>query len=145
MAYKAHMVAGPLVSNSFDMFISGTYRIELKSDVKMALTTTEDDEKVVKNNEQQLIDVEFSQSFQIRNKGESPIKKVSVQVDIPSHYAQREMVQFMNAMISKGDGSIVKCNQNYQERIDAIGRASTSLPERIDCGSTAGVRCFEIR
>ena len=117
----------------------------MKSDIELILTTAENpEEKDIKNGEE-FVSPDFTQTFQIRNKGETPVNEISVQVDSPSHYAQKELVRFRSASIVLNDGSIIKCSIDQRIQLETIGRSGPDLPKEIDCVSTQGVRCSEIR
>ena len=121
------------------------FKLDLKTEADIALTTSTEPEVLDIKQEDRFLTKEFTQTYQIRNVLTSPIKGLQTQIDVPTHYAQKEIVQYIGSYIQLNDGTKLKCQENNRNQIDTIGRISPDMPERIDCVSTPGTRCIEIK
>ena len=75
----------------------------LKSEIDLALSTSiQADSCDIKENEKFLL-TDFTQTFQIRNKLRTPVKNIKTEVSVPSHYAQKELIQFQSSMLQLND------------------------------------------
>ena len=117
----------------------------LKSEIDLALSTSiQADSLDIKENEKFLL-TDFTQTFQIRNKLRTPVKNIKTEVSVPSHYAQKELIQYQSSLIQLNDGKQFNCTQDISVKREPVGKSSLDLPARIDCVSTSGVRCIEIK
>ena len=120
------------------------YELVLKSEIDLVLSTSiQSDSLDIKENDKFLI-MDFTQFFQIRNRLRTPIQNVQTEISVPTHYAQKELVQYQASMIQLNDGTQFNCTQDMGVRREPVGKSSLDLPTRIDCVQTAGVRCIEI-
>ena len=117
----------------------------LKSEIDLALSTSIQAESLDIRENEKFLAKDFSQSFQIRNKLRTPVKNIKTEVSVPSHYAQKELIQYQSSLIQLNDGKQFNCTQDVSVKKETIGKSSLNLPPRIDCVSTPGVRCIEVK
>ena len=121
------------------------FELKLKTEADLVITTSMEPEELDIKDEETYFSREFTQTYQIRNDLTSPIKGIKTQVDIPVFYAQKEIVQFISAFIQLNDGRKFKCQEDNRNQITTIGKMSPDMPGQIDCISTPGTRCIEIK
>ena len=81
------------------------YELVLKSEIDLVLSTSiQSDSLDIKENDRFLI-MDFTQFFQIRNRLRTPIQNVQTEISVPTHYAQKELVQYQASMIQLNDGT----------------------------------------
>lgn len=107
--------------------------------------TTQTTEVIVIKQDDKFLTKDFSQSYQIRNTLVTAVPNVGLEIHIPTHYAQKELVQFNSAELILSNGTSLQCIKNNNVKLDTIGRASLVLPTRIDCVNPPGVRCLEVQ
>ena len=129
---------------SFFTFLDD-YELVLKSEIDLALSTSIQSESLDIKENDEFFPLDFSQTFQIRNKLRTPIQNIQTEVSVPTHYAQKELIQFQSSMMQLNDGTKLNCSQDVSVKRVTIGRATLDLPNRIDCVSASGVRCIEIK
>ena len=121
------------------------FQLDLKTEADIALTTSVEPEVLDIKDNDRFFTREFTQTYQIRNVMTSPIKGLRTQIDVPTHYAQKELVKYTGSYLQLNDGTKLKCQEDNSNQINTIGRATPKMPDKIDCVSTPGTRCMEIK
>ena len=121
------------------------YKLDLKTEADIALTTSVEPEVLDIKDNDRFFTREFTQTYQIRNVMTSPIKGLRTQIDVPTHYAQKEIVKFTGSYLQLNDGTKLKCQEDNNNQINTIGRVTPEMSDKIDCVGTPGTRCIEIK
>ncbi len=74
----------------------------------------------------------------------TPISGVKIEVNVPTHFAQKQIFTFRKAEITKNDGSVHNCFKDKKVKLETMGKALAQLDGLIDCIETHGVRCVKV-
>ena len=117
--------------------------IPLQTKADLALTTSMKNESFDLKSGDKFISRNFSQSYQIRNVLESPISGIKVEVDVPTHYAQKPITKYLSSVIQLNNGTMWAC-QKDTSTIQPAGKSDErNLPNEISC-LVPGTRCINI-
>ena len=126
--------------------ILGDLIIELKTKADLALTTSMDNKPYdLKDENNNFIITNFSQTYQVRNVlvDSSSLEGIHVEVDVPTHYLQTPIINYLSSVIHLSDGTKKIC-QKDTSTIVPVGRSDLeSFPEKVNC-LVPGTRCINI-
>ena len=125
---------------------SDSLKIPLKTKADLVLTPSNREEPIyLKDSENNFVpSIKFSQSYQIRNEEISPVTDIKVEIDIPTHYAQKPIIKYNSSLIMMNNGETPKPCEKIS-KIEAAGKsASPTFPTKINC-LVPGTRCIHIR
>ena len=124
---------------------SGDLTIELKTKADLALTTSMDNKPYdLKDENNNFIITNFSQTYQVRNVlvDSSSLDGIHVEVDVPTHYLQTPIINYLSSVIHLSDGTKKIC-QKDSSTIVPIGRSDKVFPGKLNC-LVPGTRCINI-
>ena len=118
----------------------------LKTKADLALTPSIRKEPIyLKDNENNFVpSIKFSQSYQIRNEQISPVTDIKVEIDVPTHYAQKPIIKYNSSLIMMNNGETPKPCEKISKLLPAGKSTSLTFPTKINC-LVPGTRCIHIR
>ena len=99
----------------------------------------------LKDEQNNFITTNFSQTYQVRNVlvNSSSLEDIHVEVDVPTHYLQTPIINYLSSVIHLSDGTKKICQKDTSTIIPA-GRSETEIfPEKLNC-LVPGTRCINI-
>ena len=124
----------------------GDLTISLKTKADLALTTSMDNKPYdLKDENNNFIITNFSQTYQVRNVlvDSSSLEGIHVEVDVPTHYLQTPIINYLSSVIHLSDGAKKIC-QKDTSTIVPVGRSDSEVfPKKLNC-LVPGTRCINI-